>query len=80
MGGYGSGRYGGRPTVEAGLTLDLAKLIRDRLFRPGQGWGGSLVWTNTGTGERVGSIRYEAHLGEQGGHRARLQAALPARR
>lgn len=71
MGGYGSGRYGGRPTVEDGLTLDLAKLLRDRLFRPGQVCGGSLIWTNTRTGERVGSIGYQAHLGAERG-RARL--------
>jgi hypothetical protein len=62
MGGYGSGRSGGRATTEDGLTLSLSKLFRDRLFRPGCAWGGSLVWTNTTTGERVGSIGYEAHL------------------
>jgi hypothetical protein len=71
MGGYGSGRSGGRPTTENGLTLSLSKLLRDRLFRPGCAWGGSLVWTNTATGERVGSIGYEAHLGQDSG-RVRL--------
>ena len=35
MGGYGSGRTGGRPTTESGLTLTLSKLLRDKLFRPG---------------------------------------------
>ena len=64
MGGYGSGRSGGRPTTESGLTLTLSKLLRDQLFRPGCAWGGSIVWTNTTTGERVGSIGYEAHLGQ----------------
>ena len=44
MDGYGSGRYYGRPTTESGLTLNLSKLLRDGLFRPGA-WGGSLVWT-----------------------------------
>ncbi len=44
MGGYGSGRSGGRPTTENGLTLSLSKLLRDRLLRPGCVWGGSLVW------------------------------------
>ena len=33
--------------------------------------GGSLIWTNTTTGERVGSIGYEAHLGQESG-RVRL--------
>jgi hypothetical protein len=28
MGGTGSGNYGGRPTVEAALKLDLYHLIR----------------------------------------------------
>jgi hypothetical protein len=32
MGGMGSGRSGGRPTVEDGLTLNLNKLIRERTF------------------------------------------------
>ncbi len=71
MGGYGSGRSGGRPTTEDGLTLSLPKLLRDKLFRPGCGWSGSLIWTNTTTGERVGSIGYEAHLGQESG-RVRL--------
>ena len=56
MGGYGSGRSGGRPTTENGLTLSLSKLLRDRLFRPGCVCSSSLVWTDTTTGERVGSI------------------------
>ena len=71
MGGYGSGRTGGRVTTESGLTLSLSKLMRDRLFRPGCAWGGSIVWTYTSTGERLGSISYEAHLGEESG-RVRL--------
>ena len=69
MGGYGSGRSGGRPTTDSGLTLTL---LRDQLFRPGCAWGGSLVWTNTTTGERIGSISYEAHLGQESG-RVRLK-------
>ena len=72
MGGYGSGRSGGRPTTESGLTLTLSKLLRDQLFRPGCAWGGSIVWTHTSTGERVGSIGYEAHLGPDSG-RVRLK-------
>ncbi len=71
MGGYGSGRSGGRPTTEDGLTLSLSKLLRDKLFRPGSGWSGSLIWTNTSTGERIGSIGYEANLGQESG-RVRL--------
>ena len=71
MGGYGSGRGGGRPTTEDGLTLSLSKLLRDKLFRPGSACYSSLIWTNTATGERVGSIGYEAHLSQESG-RVRL--------
>ena len=71
MGGYNSGRHGGRPTVESGLTLDLYKLIRDQIFRPGQNWGGSIIWTRVGSGERVGSVSYQAFMGDESG-RVRL--------
>jgi hypothetical protein len=37
MGSITSGNHGGRPAVEDGLTLNLAKLLRDRLLRPGYG-------------------------------------------
>ena len=67
MGGYGSGRHGGRPTTDDGLTLNLAKLLRDRLLRPGQDLGGSLVWRNTRTSKQVGSIGYQASLGDEAG-------------
>ena len=62
MGGYNSGRHGGRPTVESGLTLDLYRLIRQGLFKPGEYRGGSIIWTRVGSGERVGSVGYEAHM------------------
>jgi hypothetical protein len=72
MGGYNSGRYGGRPTIESGLTLDLYKLIRQGLFRPGENLSGSIVWTHVGSGERIGSVGYEAHMAGDHGH-VRLQ-------
>lgn len=56
MGGYGSGRRDDGPTVEDALALDLPRLLRDRLVRPGQGWQGSLVWTDTVMGEQVASV------------------------
>jgi hypothetical protein len=55
MGGYGSGRSGGRATTDSGLTLTLSKLLRDQSFQPGFATSGSLVWTNTTTGERIGA-------------------------
>jgi hypothetical protein len=68
VGGYNSGRHGGRPTVGSGLTLDLYKLIRQRLFMPGLFRSGSIVWTGVVSGERVGSVDYEAHMAADRGH------------
>jgi hypothetical protein len=62
MGGIGSGNHGGKLTVEGGLTLTLGRLIRDGLFRPGLAWGGSIVWTNTRTGQKIATVGYEAHM------------------
>src|SRR3954462_11623131 len=67
MGGFGSGNQGGRPTVEDSLALDLAKLLRDRLIKPGCYSWGPLIWKNTRTGEQVASINYEAHLTDTSG-------------
>jgi hypothetical protein len=77
MGGYLSGRRGGRPTVESCPTLDLYKLIRQKTFLPDHHCSGSIVWTRVGSGEGVASIGYEASLrGESGQvrlcHKARL--------
>ena len=60
MGSITSGNHGGRPTVEDGLTLNLAKLLRDGFFQPGKSLAGSIVWRNTYTvsirpGPRPGS-------------------------
>jgi hypothetical protein len=74
MGGYGSGRVGGRPTTGDGLTINLSKLLRSRHFRPGRALSGSLIWTNRTTGEQASSIGYEAHLGDASG-RLRLYYA-----
>lgn len=34
MGGYGSGRQFGRPTVEASLIIDLARMLRTEKLCP----------------------------------------------
>ena len=67
MGGYNSGRRGGRPAVEDGLTLNLNTLIREGLFCPNQDRRGSIVWTNSTTGERVGWIAYHAEPSSSSG-------------
>ncbi len=46
MGGFGSGRYGGPPTVESGLTLDINRLLRHRNIVPGSHGFGTLKWSN----------------------------------
>jgi hypothetical protein len=66
MGGSNSGRYGGRPTVESGLTLDLYRLIRQKLFQPGHR-SGSITWTHVGTGNRAGQIGYHAFMNDEDG-------------
>jgi hypothetical protein len=67
MGGTGSGNYGGKPTVEAALKLDLHHLIRTGSFRLGATVTGSLAWTDGYTGEQSASIGYKAHMGNERG-------------
>jgi hypothetical protein len=64
MGGFGSGRNGGPPTVESGLTLDINRLLRQQHIVPGTHMAGSLTWSNTATGEKVASIGYVASLAD----------------
>ena len=60
MGGYGSGRHGGRPTADASLSVDLAWMIRTGRAKPGAVILGSLSWTCGG--EPSGSISYEVNM------------------
>ncbi len=48
MGGWGSGRHGGRPTVEDGLTVDLGLLLRRGWAKDGVLGAGSLSWSSNG--------------------------------
>jgi hypothetical protein len=50
MGGYGSGRSGGRPTVEDSLTLNLPRLFKTGWLKPGARTSGMLRWSVVGTG------------------------------
>jgi hypothetical protein len=68
MGGYGSGRLGGRPTVERSLTLDLPGLSKMGWLKPGARTSGRLQWTIVSTGRETASIGFQSHLGEKGGH------------
>jgi hypothetical protein len=70
MGGYGSGRYGGRPTAEASLRIDLAWMLRTGRAKEGAWFAGSLNWT---WGDRpAGSIGYEAIMHQPGEERLEL--------
>ena len=68
MGGYGSGRSGGRPTVESGLTLNLPRLFKTGWLKPGAWTSGVLRWSIVGTGEETASMGFEARLGEGEGY------------
>lgn len=67
MGGFGSGRYGGGPTTDDGLTLDLGKLMRDGLVPKNASRAGSLIWTNTRTQQQVASLGYSAWIHDEEG-------------
>lgn len=62
MGGYGSGRRGGRPTADSSLFVDLAWMLRTGRAREGAFYRGSLSWECRG--QRTGSIGYIAAMEE----------------
>lgn len=70
MGGFGSGRYGGRPTADASLRIDLAWMLRTGRARAGGWLSGRLTWTCGG--QDAGSIGYQAIMHEPGEERLEL--------
>ena len=60
MGGWGSGRHSGRPTVEDGLTIDVARMVREGWIGEGRANPGELHWSRRG--ERFATIGYRADL------------------
>lgn len=60
MGGWNSGRYGGRPTADASKRIDIAWMIRTGHAVPGQWLSGTLSWSRNGG--PAGSISYEADM------------------
>ncbi|MGI9509827.1 MAG: hypothetical protein ACR2QJ_10835 [Geminicoccaceae bacterium] len=56
MGGWGSGGYSSRDTVDSCLTINLFKLRKDRCLVHGR--PGSLTWRRCSDGTVVGSISY----------------------
>jgi hypothetical protein len=60
MGGYSSGRHGGRPTADASKRIDIAWMVRTKRVIPGQWVRGTLSWS---WGDQpAGSISYEADM------------------
>ncbi len=70
MGGWGSGRHGGRPTADASLRIDLAWMLRSGYAKAGQHISGTLQWTCGG--EPAGTIGYAAIMDEPGNERLEL--------
>jgi hypothetical protein len=62
MGGFGSGRRGGRPTVDSSFTLDISYLLSHRGIVPGKYGCGSWIWTRVQTGGQIGWISYESNM------------------
>jgi hypothetical protein len=60
MGGFGSGRFGGRPTADMSKKIDLAWMIRTGRIKPGSWTSGTLSW-NCG-GQPAGWISYSARF------------------
>ena len=74
MGGYGSGRQGGRPTADASLRIDLAWLLRTGRLRENQHLVDALHWQCGG--RESGSISYRAAMHEPGCERLDEQCAI----
>lgn len=70
MGGYGSGRYGGRPTADSCLRIDLAWMLRTERAKEGCVIWGSLHWSRGG--EPSGSIGYKSIMDVPGEERLEL--------
>ena len=68
MGGYGSGRSGGCPTIESGLTLNLSRLFKTGWLKPAAWTSGVLRWSVVGTGEEIASMGFEARLSKEEGY------------
>jgi hypothetical protein len=60
MGGYGSGRYGGRPTTAESLRVELDWMLRNKRAITGKLVWGNLSWTSRG--EPSGNISYTCDM------------------
>lgn len=60
MGGWGSGRRGGRPVKEEAKIIDLARMLRERWISEGRSGQGNIHWWRGD--EPTGSISYKYDL------------------
>jgi hypothetical protein len=67
MGGLGSGRTGGNPTVNVSPTITVPMLFKGERLRPGLHALGRLSWNWTYSNEPMFSTEYDAWLNESGG-------------
>lgn len=58
MGGFGSGRHGGKSTTSDYRSLDVRKLQRERILAPGR----TFSWQWTRNGEKVASIQIQTEV------------------
>lgn len=75
MGGYFSGRSGGRPTAESCLKVELGRMIRDKRAVPGSYVSGTLSWNCRG--ENAGSVTYVADMLDPEASELRLSYIRP---
>ena len=64
MGGWNSGRSGGRPTVESGLTINFPLMMQRGWVKDGGNGFGSLQWSTNG--EHRASIGYSYDMRDAG--------------
>ena len=77
MGGYGSGRTGGKPIAEQCRQIDLCRMFREGTARDGQFSSGILHWSCRG--QPLGSISYFFDLIDPNDARLTLKFALGSR-
>jgi hypothetical protein len=70
MGGYGSGRSGGGPTVESALRLDIDSMLRWRAIRPGFHITGEM--TLNLYDDKI-DVKFESNVGKAGDGWLRLR-------
>jgi hypothetical protein len=62
MGGYGSGRYDGRPTVESAMRLDIDSMMHWGAIQPGFHLGGEMRLHQLYGGDI--DVKFESHAGD----------------